>query len=34
MKSLDIKEAFEKDDEVGVVFLELKKTIEELNNQI
>ena len=34
MRRLDNKQAFEKDDEVGVTFGELKKIVEELNNQI
>lgn len=34
MRRLDTKQAFEKDDEVGVTFGELKKIVEELNNQI
>lgn len=34
MRRLDNKQAFEKDDEVGVTFDELKKIVEELNNQI
>ena len=34
MRRLDTREAFEKDDEVGVTFNELKKIIEDLNNQI
>ena len=34
MRRLDNKQAFEKDDEVGVTFNELKKIVEELNNQI
>jgi HKD family nuclease len=32
MKDLDIREAFESDDEVGVVFRELKDTIEKYKN--
>jgi len=34
MRRLDNKQAFEKDDEVGVSFSEIKKIIEELNNEI
>ncbi len=34
MRKLDNKQAFEKDDEVGVSFNEIKKIIEELNNEI
>lgn len=34
MKSIDTKQAFEKDDEVGVTFQELKKLVEDLNNNI
>ena len=34
MRALDTREAFEKDDEVGVTFEELKKIVEDLNNQI
>ena len=34
MRKLDNREAFEKDDEVGVSFNEIKKIIEELNNDI
>jgi len=34
MKKLDFKQAFEKDDEVGVTFQELKKVVEELNNDL
>ena len=34
MRDIDNKEAFEKDDEVGVTFQELKKLIEDLNNEI
>jgi len=34
MRKLDNKQAFEKDDEVGVSFSEIKKIIEELNNEI
>jgi HKD family nuclease len=32
MKDLDMREAFESDDEVGVVFRELKDTIEKYKN--
>jgi len=34
MKRLDFKQAFEKDDEVGASFQELKKVVEELNNDL
>jgi len=34
MRRLDNREVFEKDDEVGVSFNEIKKIIEELNNEI
>jgi len=34
MKDLDIKGSFESDDEVGVVFTELKETIETYKNEI
>ena len=34
MRKLDNKQVFEKDDEVGVSFNEIKKIIEELNNKI
>tara|TARA_B110000211_G_scaffold166235_1_gene187683 strand:- start:4771 stop:5046 length:276 start_codon:yes stop_codon:yes gene_type:complete len=34
MRELDNKEVFEKDDEVGVTFQEIKKVVEDLNNQI
>jgi len=34
MRSLDNREAFEKDDEVGVSFNEIKKIIEDLDNEI
>ena len=34
MRKLDTKQAFEKDDEVGVTFDELKKIVEDLNNQL
>lgn len=34
MRKLDNKQAFEKDDEVGVSFNEIKKIVEELNNEI
>ena len=34
MRKLDTKQAFEKDDEVGVAFNELKKIVEDLNNQL
>ena len=34
MKESDLKGSFESDDEVGVVFTELKNTIESYKNQI
>ena len=34
MRELDNNGVFEKDDEVGVAFAEIKKIIEDLNNQI
>ena len=34
MRQLDYKQAFEKDDEVGASFTELKKVVEELNEEI
>ena len=34
MRKLDTKQAFEKDDEVGITFEELKKIVEDLNNQL
>lgn len=34
MRKLDNREAFEKDDEVGVTFSELKKIVEDLNNEL
>mgnify|MGYP006075012481 FL=1 len=34
MRDIDNREAFEKDDEVGVTFQELKKLIEDLNDEI
>jgi len=34
MRSIDNREMFEKDDEVGVTFQELKKLVEELNNDL
>ena len=34
MRELDNREVFEKDDEVGVAFLELKKLVENLNNEL
>ena len=33
MRKLDNREVFEKDDEVGVTFEEMKKVVEELDNQ-
>jgi hypothetical protein len=34
MKSIDNKQMFEKDDDVGVVFEEIKMLIEDLNNKL
>ena len=34
MRQIDTREVFEKDDEVGATFDELKKIVEELNNEI
>jgi hypothetical protein len=34
MRKLDNREAFEKDDEVGVTFDEIKKIIENLDNEL
>jgi hypothetical protein len=34
MKQIDLKGSFESDDEVGVVFSELKNTIESYKNKI
>ena len=34
MRELDNKQVFEKDDEVGVTFLELKKIVETLNREL
>tara|TARA_Y100000389_G_scaffold18336_2_gene15952 strand:- start:239 stop:514 length:276 start_codon:yes stop_codon:yes gene_type:complete len=34
MRELDNRQVFEKDDEVGVTFSELKKVIENLNNEL
>ena len=34
MREIDNREVFEKDDEVGASFSELKKLIEDLNNEI
>lgn len=34
MRNIDIREAFEKDDEVGSVFEQLKNIIEELNQEL
>ena len=34
MRDLDNREVFEKDDEVGATFAELKKLTEDLNNEI
>ena len=34
MRELDNRQVFEKDDEVGVTFQELKKVVENLNNEL
>ena len=34
MRALDNREVFEKDDEVGVTFNEIKKIVEELDNEL
>lgn len=34
MRDIDNREVFEKDDEVGATFAELKKLIEDLNSEI
>ena len=34
MQEIDTRQAFEKDDEVGVTFDQLKKIVEDLNEQI
>jgi HPt (histidine-containing phosphotransfer) domain-containing protein len=34
MKDIDIREVFEKDDEVGVTFEQLKNIIEDLNQEL
>ena len=34
MRSIDNREMFEKDDEVGVTFSEIKKIVEELDNEL
>ena len=34
MRRLDNREVFEKDDEVGVTFEEMKKIVEELDNEL
>ena len=34
MRSIDNREVFEKDDEVGVTFDEIKKIVEDLENEI
>lgn len=34
MRELDQREAFEKDDEVGVVFVQIKECIEKLKNKL
>jgi hypothetical protein len=34
MKEIDLRGSFESDDEVGIVFTELKNTIESYKNQI
>jgi len=34
MRVIDTKQAFEKDDEVGVTFSEMKKIVEDLDNEL
>ena len=34
MQEIDTRQAFEKDDEVGVTFNQLKKIVEDLNEQL
>lgn len=34
MKDIDIRQVFEKDDEVGATFEQLKNIIEDLNNEL
>ena len=34
MREIDTRQAFEKDDEVGVTFNQLKKIVEDLNEQL
>jgi len=34
MQEIDTRQAFEKDDEVGVTFDQLKKIVEDLNEQL
>ena len=34
MRKLDTREAFEKDDEVGVTFNEIKKIVQDLNDEL
>ena len=34
MRELDNRQVFEKDDEVGVTFSELKKIVEDLNEEV
>lgn len=34
MKKIDTRQAFEKDDEVGVTFDEIKKIVQDLNDQL
>ena len=34
MRRLDTRQAFEKDDEVGVTFDEIKKIVQDLNDQL
>jgi hypothetical protein len=34
MREIDTRQAFEKDDEVGVTFDQLKKIVEDLNEQL
>jgi len=34
MREIDTRQAFEKDDEVGITFNQLKKIVEDLNEQL
>jgi hypothetical protein len=34
MRELDTRQVFEKDDEVGVTFTEIKQLVEKLNNEL